>query len=139
MTLAPSVTPRRKRINGNAPALPRRVNFHTNGTDFMCAMLFNIGMESEAIANLTGLTKSQVEYRVRKVEWELRLKAKQKRQPFMTARKMYRKGMSPVSKIIIKQITGQHSRVKQFVTHVLDQRGLYAPKAKGVLKDSEGK
>lgn len=139
MTLAtaPGLTQskRRRYTPPKVKAKPRRVDFFGNGTDFMAVMLFNIGMESEAIANLTGLTKGQVEYRLRCAELELRQKAQQQKRQFISARRMYRKGISPVSKMIVSQITGRNSRVKSFVADVLDKRGLYAPKSKGVLKD----
>lgn len=116
-----------KRVAQSLKAHPRRVDFGANGSDFMVAMLFNIGMESMAIAELTGLTKGQVEYRVRQVEWELRLKAKNEGKKFLTARKQYRKGTSPVSRLIVSQITGRQSLVKKHVIGVLDKRGLMTP------------
>ena len=116
---------------------PRPVDFHANASDFMVAMLFNIGMEAGAISEMTGLTPSQVQYRTMKVEREVRLKAHQAGKDFITARKAYRTGNSPVSKMVISQITGNRSLVKRYVEGVLDKRGLYAPQAKGVLRDTE--
>ncbi len=113
---------------------PKRVSWHLNGTDFLCAMLFNAGMETWGIAQHTNLTEGQVNYRIQRYEADVRAKAKREGKPFMTARRMYRKGISPVSKMIVSQLTGSHSMVKKYVAGVLDRRGLYNPPASGVLR-----
>jgi hypothetical protein len=118
-----------------AKATPRRVNFHTSGCHFMAYLLSSCGLQTDAIAVMTGLTEGQVAYALMKAEREERRKAREAGKPYMTARKQFRKGNSAVAKMIVTQVTGEHSQVKRFVSDILDKRGLYAPKAKGVLKD----
>ena|ERR1035437_875801 len=115
-------------------AHPRRVDFYQHNTDLMVYMLASAGMETQAISALTTLTTNQVSYRLWVAEREAQAKAMQRKE-FFTARKMYRRGISPVSKLIVAQITGKKSHVRKYVVDVLDKRGLYAPKASGVLYD----
>ena len=113
---------------------PRKVNFHALRTDFLVYMLFNAGMETAGIAMVTGLTIGQVNYRILLAERKAREKAIREKREYITPRKLYRKGLSPVAKMVINQYNSKHSDLKDHVRDILDKRGLYAPQAKGVLR-----
>lgn len=104
------------------------VDFHANATDFQCVLLAAIGWGSAAIADYTGLTEGQVQYRIGKAETG-------RRKGEATARQMYRTGKSPVAQSVVAAITGRGSVVKKQITTTLDKRGLYAPRPKGVMRD----
>lgn len=70
----------------------RRVDFFRNASDLRSWLLFTIGLETSAIALMTGLTKSQVTYRYRKVEQRLRDQSIEDHATFKTARKRFRQG-----------------------------------------------
>jgi hypothetical protein len=114
---------------------PRRVDYYANATDFLVVALFNAGLETQAISGLTHLTEGQVVYRYSKSEQHERERAKAAGRKFVTARKAYRKGKSAVAQMIVSQCTG-HSMVKRYVGGILDKKGLYAPRAKGVLRNT---
>src|SRR4051812_5404938 len=117
------------RKNGYAieeKAPPRRVNYFTYAQDLQCVLLANIGIQDEAISNITGLTVGQVRYRIMKAE-------EGRRKGELTMRTLYRKGDSPAVQAVIRTVTGRNSEVKRFVTETLDKKGLYAPQPSGVL------
>ena len=111
-------------------APPRRVDFHGNASDFQCVLLAALGWTTFAIANETGLTKSQVEYRLRMAEEKERAAGKK------SARFQYRNGQSPVAKLAVAQLLGGRSKVKKAIVTSLDKKGLYAPRPQGVMRDS---
>lgn len=115
-----------RRLEGPRPH--KFVDFHANATDFQCVLLAAIGWGSAAIAEYTGLTEGQVQYRIGKAETD-------RRKGEATARQLYRTGKSTVAQSVVAAITSKSSTVKKQITTSLDKRGLYSPRPRGVLKD----
>lgn len=102
------------------PTPPRRVDFFNEIQDFQCVILASLGLFDDAIAEITGLTRNQVRYRIQRSEAN-----RGKGQP--TSRAKYRKGQSEVVQTVISGVMSNKSPVKKLVTNQLDKQGLYSP------------
>lgn len=111
-------------------AAPRRVDYHANQSDFLCVVLAAIGLSTQAISQRTGLTESQVMYRLAKAEGE-------RKGGEQTARTAYRNGQGTIATQIITSVIGGRTEVTKTVVHKLEQRDLYSPKPTGVLQNEE--
>jgi hypothetical protein len=92
--------------------LPRRVDFRRYQEDLHVVMLATIGFYDHAIAALTGLTVSQVQYRLRKstASWQ---------------RRQYRMGESQAAHTMMVAATSKNSSVRRRVVGGLKEKELY--------------
>lgn len=109
---------------------PSKVDFFTNSKDFECYLLASAGFTTQAISERTGLTYSQVNYRIYKVE-------KNRKFNELTARAKYRHGQSDVANFIAASISSSKSVVKKQVQRSLESRDLWQPRINGVLREDK--
>lgn len=118
---------RSKRRHQSEKTIVQRVDFHIHANDFKCALLASLGWTTAAIMEETDLTQGQVQYRINKFE-------EGRKRGALTHRASYRQGTSPIARSVVNMFIRRESRVNKLVVRTLDQRGLYADRATGVLK-----
>lgn len=118
-----------KYVASNGKASPRKVNFFNYESDFQCPLLAAIGLSTEAISGITGLTEGQVMYRIMKFEDAVRRRGES------TSRRKYRDGKGEVAQALISTVTGTRSPVKSLIITRMEKKDLYAPRPKGVMQD----
>lgn len=113
----------------NHKAAPRKVNFFNFESDFQCPLLASIGLSTDAIADMTGLTPGQVGYRIMKFENAVRRKGEK------TSRYKYRSGKGEIAQAMITTVIGMKSPVKSLIVTKMERKDLYSPRPKGVMAD----
>lgn len=113
---------------GGKDVIPRFVEYHALSKDFQTFLLAALGFKTKTIARRLDLTEGQVQYRITKAE-------KKRRKGDMTQRTAYRDGTSDIANTVINMFSGGGNAVHKEAVLILDKRGLYAPKPRGVLVD----
>lgn len=103
------------RYTHKAPA--QRVNYASGSMDFMCVLLASVGQSTEYIAERTGLSIGQVDYRLHKYE-------QQRSRGEATGRKAFRNGQGVMAQSIIASATANRSNVRRTVVEMLAKRSL---------------
>ena len=108
----------------NNKAAPRKVSYFDYESDFQCPLLASIGLSTEAIAGMTGLTPGQVGYRIMKFENATRRKGEK------TSRYKYRSGKGEVAQALVSTVIGMRSPVKSLIVTKMERKDLYSPRPK---------